>query len=310
MPPRDGQQHALDQRLRDDLPARGAERQPHRGLAATRDGAGQQQVGDVGAGDQQHQPAHAEQDAQAAAVLLAHDADAGAGRHDRDRLLRQLLDHAGHPVRRVAGIVLQPLPQDAGQPRRPCRPSSRPASAGRSRAATPRPAGAAAPSRRRSAAPAAAGSTDPADRRAASRRRSPGARHADDGERVALEDERGADDLRIGAVGALPGVMAHHDHRRGRRGVVRRREDAAAERAARRASRSSCRRRSSDRSARAACSTPGRRALTRPWPAWKAVSSSNSGRSAFSRSNSGYENMPQRSWVPPWTQQLSPSPMR
>ena len=89
-PPPIGEQHAFDQRLRDDLPARRAERQPHRRLAAAGDGARQQQVGDVGAGDQQHQRAHAEQDAQAAAVLLAHDADAGAGRHDGDRLLRQL----------------------------------------------------------------------------------------------------------------------------------------------------------------------------------------------------------------------------
>jgi len=30
----------------------------------------------------------------------------------------------------------------------------------------------------------------------------------------------------------------------------------------------------------------------------------------FERSKSGYENMPQRSCGPPWTQQLSPSPTR
>ena len=35
--------------------------------------AREQQVGDVGAGDQQHQPADAEQDLQAASVLLLHD---------------------------------------------------------------------------------------------------------------------------------------------------------------------------------------------------------------------------------------------
>ena len=62
----DGEQHALDQRLRDDLPARRAHREPHGGLAAPRDGAGEQQVRDVGAGDEQHQPAHAEQNLQAA----------------------------------------------------------------------------------------------------------------------------------------------------------------------------------------------------------------------------------------------------
>ena len=58
-----------------------------RGLAAPRDGAREQQVRDVGARDQQHQAAHAEEDLQAAAVLLLHDADAGAGRHDGDDLL-------------------------------------------------------------------------------------------------------------------------------------------------------------------------------------------------------------------------------
>ena len=39
-----------------------------RRLAAPRDRAREQQVGDVGAGDQQHQAAHAEEDLQAAAV--------------------------------------------------------------------------------------------------------------------------------------------------------------------------------------------------------------------------------------------------
>ena len=86
------EQHALDQRLRDDLPPRRADRQAHRGLAAARDRAREQQVGDVGARDQQHEPAHAEQDLQAAPVLLLHHADAGAGRDDVDDLLRQ---HAG-----------------------------------------------------------------------------------------------------------------------------------------------------------------------------------------------------------------------
>ena len=87
-PPID-EHHAFDQRLGDDLPPRGAHGQPHRGLAAPRHRPGEQQVGDVGTGDQQHQRAHRQQDAQAAAVLLLHHADAGAGRHHGDHLLRQ-----------------------------------------------------------------------------------------------------------------------------------------------------------------------------------------------------------------------------
>ena len=39
-------------------------------------------------------------------------------------------------------------------------------------------------------------------------------RDADDGERMALDDERDADDRRIAAVGVLPDVMAQDDHRR------------------------------------------------------------------------------------------------
>ena len=85
----DREQDALDERLRHDLPARGADRQPQRGLPAPRHGAREQQVRDVRAGDEQHQPAHAEEDLQAASVLFLHDADAGAGRHHRDHLLRQ-----------------------------------------------------------------------------------------------------------------------------------------------------------------------------------------------------------------------------
>jgi hypothetical protein len=66
----------------------------------------------------------------------------------------------------------------------------------------------------------------------------------------------------------------------------------------------------SDRSGLAAVSTPSRRTLILAPPAWNAASCSNSGASAFSRSKSGNENIPHRSWGPPWTQQLSPSPMR
>ena len=68
-------------------------------------------------GDQQHQRAHREQDAQAATVLLLHHADAGAGRHHGDHLLRQHSLDFGQPVGRVAGLVLHPLAQDAGEPR-------------------------------------------------------------------------------------------------------------------------------------------------------------------------------------------------
>ena len=99
---RDGEQDALDERLCDDLPARRADRQPQRRLAAPRRRAREQQVGDVGAGDQQHQAADAEQDAQAAAVLLLHDADAAAAGNRSTCCGRAWMTSgihfAGHPV--------------------------------------------------------------------------------------------------------------------------------------------------------------------------------------------------------------------
>ncbi len=86
-PAGDGEQDALDERLRHDLPARRAHREPQAVWPRRATRAGEQQVRDVGAGDQEHQPAHAEENLQAASVLLLHDADAGAGGHDGDDLL-------------------------------------------------------------------------------------------------------------------------------------------------------------------------------------------------------------------------------
>ncbi len=111
------EEDALDERLRDDLPARCADREPEGRLTAPGDCACEQKIRDVGAGDEEHQPAHAEENLEAASVLLLHDANAGAGRHDRDDLLGQRLDDSGHPVRRISGLVLHPLVEDAGEPR-------------------------------------------------------------------------------------------------------------------------------------------------------------------------------------------------
>ncbi len=55
------EQHAFGQQLRDDAAAGGADGRSNRDLAAAPGGADQQQVGDVGAGDQQDEPDRAEQ---------------------------------------------------------------------------------------------------------------------------------------------------------------------------------------------------------------------------------------------------------
>ena len=59
-----GQQHALGQKLADDARAARAERQPHLDLTLPADGAFEQQVGDVHAGDQQHERDGAQQEQQ------------------------------------------------------------------------------------------------------------------------------------------------------------------------------------------------------------------------------------------------------
>ena len=56
-----GDQRALDQRLAHQAGAAGADRQPHAHLPLPAGGPRQHQVGDVGAGDEQHQADHAHQ---------------------------------------------------------------------------------------------------------------------------------------------------------------------------------------------------------------------------------------------------------
>ena len=101
--PGDGKEDALDERLRHDLPARGSHRQPDGGLAAPRDGTTEQQIGDIGAGDEQNQAAHAEKNLQAAPVPLLHHPDARASGHDRDDLLGECLDD--RPASSSPGIL-------------------------------------------------------------------------------------------------------------------------------------------------------------------------------------------------------------
>ena len=66
-----GQHEALRQQLAEDLGRRRAERRPHRDLALTRGSARQEQVGDVGARDQENERDGAEQQPQATNRLLA-----------------------------------------------------------------------------------------------------------------------------------------------------------------------------------------------------------------------------------------------
>ena len=223
-----GEDTALDERLRDDLPPGCADREAQRRLRPPGGGPRQQQVGDVRAGDEQHEAAHGEQDLEAAPVLFLHHTDAGAGRDDGDHLLGERPDDVRHPVDGIAGLVLDPRAEK-------CR-EARGHAVGRR--AWPQPTDDAQPGPDRLVEQRAAAVDDRflvqrdeqvgrigAQRLAEEPRR----RHADDREGMPLDHERGPDDRRVGAVGVLPGVMAeHHDGSR-RRPVVVGREQAAAE---------------------------------------------------------------------------------
>ena len=117
--------------------------------------------------------------------------------------LRQRLDDVGHPVRRIAGVVLHPLVQDAGQPR----------THAVGRRARAQPADHAQPRRDRLAEDRRVAvdqrlllQRNPEIGRIAAQRLAEESRRrdADDGERVPFDDERRADDRRVAAVGALP----------------------------------------------------------------------------------------------------------
>ena len=90
------EQQALGQQLAHQPAARGAERQAHRDLALADRGARQQQVRDVGARDQQHQPDDAQQQARGAHHVLA---EAGVDRGLRERQERHV----------AAGVVVRVL---------------------------------------------------------------------------------------------------------------------------------------------------------------------------------------------------------
>ena len=126
----DCEQDAFRKSLRDNLPRRGAEGQAHGGLTPARHRASQQQVRNIGAGNQQHQAADGEQNLQAAPVLLLHLGDAGAGWDHVDHLLGKHTDDFRHPVGWIPGIILNPLPQYSGEAwRHSCNRCSRPQAA-------------------------------------------------------------------------------------------------------------------------------------------------------------------------------------
>ena len=114
-PPMDRQQHALGQQLADDAPAAGAEREPDRDLAPPRRGRRQQQVGDVGARDQQHGADDAAEQQRDRLHLLPLVGIAVVDRHERHRAAPAPTGSARPHVRSpsVSSSALRLLRRDA-----------------------------------------------------------------------------------------------------------------------------------------------------------------------------------------------------
>ena len=93
-----GQQHRLGQQLPDELPAVGANRQAHRHFSGTAGAAHQQQVRDIGAGDEQNRAGHSEEDEQRRPRFAVHVALPARAGLQRQRLLpeprHRLVAHA------------------------------------------------------------------------------------------------------------------------------------------------------------------------------------------------------------------------
>jgi hypothetical protein len=95
----EGKHARFGEQLSNELPTRGAERQPDRHLGGAISAARQQQVGDVRAGDEKHDTCHAEEEHQRTTARLTQRALAAlsVGEHERSRA------EARHGLRAHAG---------------------------------------------------------------------------------------------------------------------------------------------------------------------------------------------------------------
>ena len=111
------EQHAFHQCLHNHLSSGRADGKTNCGLAAPCHRSCQQQIGDIGACNQEHKATNGKENLQTATVLFFHHGNACPGRHDVDELFGKSVNYVRHPVGRITGIGLHPLPQDRSQPR-------------------------------------------------------------------------------------------------------------------------------------------------------------------------------------------------
>ena len=96
-------QQALGHQLPDDPRPAGADGHAHGELPLPRGGARQQQIGDVGASDQQNQPHDGHQGEQRGAILRPHLGESSGGRFQKKRIPQILVLHIGGEVARQGG---------------------------------------------------------------------------------------------------------------------------------------------------------------------------------------------------------------
>ena len=210
--PEDGAQSREHEALAEQLPrqpgARGAERQAYAQLVAPRRRAREQQVGDVGAGDEQHEADDDHQRGERPLIASAQSRAAGRRRVERERFLQVVLLVVLAPVLRHGGLAHLRL--DAAQRR--LRRLER--LVGSQTDHHVQPPVRAAIERALLAANERLGAERDGDVERAPDvdAEEPGRRDADDRERHAFDHERPADDVRRAAEAPLPeGVADHRD---------------------------------------------------------------------------------------------------
>ena len=113
-----GEEKALDQELAHDVAAPGAEGQAHRDLAFARSGSGQQQVRDVGAGDEQDESDHPRENEERGRELLPQRREAAKAREHLELLGQEAIAKARGRVGHLAELVLVDLTVEHLQARR------------------------------------------------------------------------------------------------------------------------------------------------------------------------------------------------
>ena len=196
-------------------------------MGAARGSASEEQVGDVGAGDEENEAADGEEDVEGVGVVLFHGGDADAGGDNTDVLFGEIGLDAGHPVGGHAAVIHEPLTEERGH----ARTGGVDGGAGAQTADDAEPCLEAVDHGVGSEEDGLLIDGDPEVGGIAAEGFSEeaGRSDADDGDGVVADDEGGTDDAGVGAVLLLPGAVAEHGDGRGVGLIVRGRDGAAGE---------------------------------------------------------------------------------